>query len=218
MADTITKPDYVFWSKWDEWTFKDAALLLHGFEPLKWKQAKFNVSKPPDEPELGEAHKTFLILKYANWTGIGLITSNSTHPYAIEKMARRKDLPFPQEIIKHLEARRKREQAISHSSHSTIAPPSEAEISPEKNKEVSAHSRERRNLLKIIGILVFLLVENEEKSSKLKRNESLSASQIKDIILQKAEHLNIETDGLKSFDRKIAEAVALLKEETEEVI
>jgi hypothetical protein len=217
MADAITKPDYVFWSKWDEWIFKDAALLLHGFEPLELKQAKFIVTKPPEEPELQEAHKTFLLLKHSNWRDLGLITSNSTHPYAIEQMARHKDLPFPQEIAECLNARRKREQINPHPSHSINAMLQEMELPPEKNKEVSAHSRERRNSLKIIGILVLLLEKNKKKTSKLKHNESLSASQIKDIILEKAEHFNIETDGLKSIDRKIAEAMALLRDEIEEV-
>ncbi len=216
MASTITKPDYVFWSKWDEWTFKDAALLLHGFEPLNWKEAKFNISKSPDEPELQEAHKTFLLLKHANWTGIGLITSSSTHPYAIQEMARYKDLPFPPEITKYLEARRKREQENPHRSRFLNSIPQEMEVAPEKNKEASAHSRERRNLLKTIAIIVLLLEENEKKYSKLKHNENLSASQLKDIILEKAEHLNIETDGLKSIDRKITEALAILNAEMQE--
>lgn len=201
--NTITKPDYVFWCKCDEWTFKDAALLLHGFEPLNWKRAKFNVGKVPDEPELHEAYKTFLLLKYATWKGMGLITNNSTHPYAIQEIARYKDLPFPQEITKHLEARRIREEENPHPSRFLNTTHQEMEVPAEKNKDVSAHARERRNLLKTIGLLILIL----------EGNKNLSASQLKNIILEQAEHLNIETDGLKSIDRKISEAMAIINTE-----
>lgn len=213
--DTTQEVDYVYWSKWDEWSFKDAALLLHGFEPLNYTQVRFNVSNPPAETELKDAHKTFLILRRANWQELGLITRDSAHPYDIQEIARQKDLTIPEQLNTCLDARRKQEKEYMQRSSPSINTTTEATSNiHETNNETSAHVRERRNLLKIIGILALIISDDPKQSSKFKfkGNDRLNASQIKEIVMAKAEQLNIEADGIRSLDRKIPEALGMLDE------
>lgn len=62
-----SEPDYEFWSKLNSWNFKDATLLLHGKEPLDYKQVSFTIKELPSLSELKEAYKTFLLLKNIPW-------------------------------------------------------------------------------------------------------------------------------------------------------
>src|ERR1700722_11806438 len=98
MMSKLAEPDYLYWSKWDEWTFKEAALLLHGFEPLDFRDIKFNANKKFNTPELEKAYKTFLFLKKVKWTGLGTVNNNSVHPFDVQKMSHHKDLPIPEKL------------------------------------------------------------------------------------------------------------------------
>ena len=81
-----------------------------------------------------------------------------------------------------------------------------------KTNSQTLASRERRTYLKAIGILITLLMD--EKKIPATRGQKPSASQLAQIMLEKAENLGLNTEGLKSIDRKITEALELLAEET----
>jgi hypothetical protein len=68
-------------------------------------------------------------------------------------------------------------------------------------------------LLKAIGILVRLHFDEKTKSPRFNRNNKLNAFQISQTLLEKALEIGIETEGLKSLDRKIKESLDLLETE-----
>ena len=74
-------------------------------------------------------------------------------------------------------------------------------------------SRERRNLLKTIGIFVKIFVAEKNHSPKYLRGDKINASQISKTLIEKAESLGIETEDLKSLNRKITAALDILDEQ-----
>lgn len=86
-----------------------------------------------------------------------------------------------------------------------------------EGKESALITRERNNLLKGIGLLVSILLDEKEKHSK-NSDIRISASQIARLMMNKAEYLGIDQEGLKSFDRKITAAVALINQDTDKQI
>jgi hypothetical protein len=88
-----------------------------------------------------------------------------------------------------------------------------AKIEDENIQKSLLSSRERKNLLKAIGILVKLLTDEKGKSTRTKQGEKISSLQISQMMIDKANDLGIQIEGLKSFDRKITEALELLTEE-----
>lgn len=73
-------------------------------------------------------------------------------------------------------------------------------------------SRERKSYIKGIGLLVLIIKELKEKISR-NTEIKLSALQISQMLIDKAQSLEIDIDGLKSFDRKISEAIELINQE-----
>lgn len=57
-------------------------------------------------------------------------------------------------------------------------------------------------------------IDTKAKSSLRKNAIKLSSLQIAQLMLDKVEELGIKADGIKSFDRKITEAIQLIDEET----
>lgn len=99
-----SSPDYTCWSKLDTWSLKEAALLLHALDPLAYRQVKFNLREVPNNPELGEAYKIFLILnnvtrnhRYSENTGISI--------EMIYTIVEQKALPMPEALRTELETR-----------------------------------------------------------------------------------------------------------------
>jgi hypothetical protein len=210
------KPDYIFWSKLEFWKLKDAALLLHDIEPHLYKTLKFLTKDVP--ADLTEVYKTYLILKDAQWKDYPSVCyGNEANPYTIIAVAIRKELPLPQELHDLVNTRYQRERELKCKSDFSNENKCKDVIILNNNTNLSKNTpitiRERNNLLKAIGILVKILI-NDKANTKLFRNgQKPSAYQISQLIIEKAEMLNIETDGLKSFNRKITEALGLLNEE-----
>lgn len=197
-----SSPDYTFWSKLDTWTLKDAALLLHGLDPLEHRRVKFNLREVPNEPVFKEAYKTFLVLnnvtrdhRYSENTGISI--------ERIYVIVEKKELPIPKALKTLLETRFQRK--IEAEQAAIAKHPSNREIS----------TRERRNFLKQMGLLVRVLMDAKHPRYQFLLSERANAYTIAQAMLDKAKQLGLETNGLKSANRKITEALELLQEEGE---
>lgn len=193
-------PDYTCWSKLDTWTLKDAALLLHALDPLEHRQIKFNLREVPNEPVLKEAYKTFLILnnvtrnhRYSDNTGIPI--------EMIYVIIEQKELPFPKALETLLEARFQRKFEAEQA----------AIARHPSNKDIS--TRERRNFLKQMGLIVNVLMDARHPRYEFLLSKRPNAYNIAQAMLDKAKQLGVETEGLKSCNRKIAEALEFLEEE-----
>lgn len=59
------KPDYKFWAKKETWSLHQAALLLHGIDPLQNRSLRLTAKNIP--PEFNEVLKTYLLLQSVPW-------------------------------------------------------------------------------------------------------------------------------------------------------
>lgn len=216
------KPDYKFWAKKDAWSLHQAALLLHGIDPLKHRALRLTRREIPAEFE--EAQKTYILLQSVPWREQHqgyYFYGQGPHPVAIIVEAKKKDLPLPLKLTKFVaqrfdQERKDREEFQKLEKQNEIqASSGQKDIPPQSlpPQEPPLSSRERKNLLKAIGVLVNLLIDEKAKSTRSSRGTKVSALQISQMMLDKAQELEIEIEGLKSFDRKITEALELLKEE-----
>jgi len=57
-----TQIDFVFWSRLDAWSYRDAALLLCGFDPDQLKGAGIRLDGRDLSAEFTEASKVYRIL------------------------------------------------------------------------------------------------------------------------------------------------------------
>lgn len=132
---------------------------------------------------------------------------DSAHPYDIYLIVTEKELSIPEPLSDYLKKRYQRELTARHVQEVTnLSTDSQAH-----NRELS--TRERRTLLKALGIMTLLLVDDPKRSSQFKLNERPNASQIAQAVLDKAASMNIDVEGIKSLNRKIKEALDLLVEE-----
>ena len=99
MKDQI-QLDYQFWSKLDGWTFRDAALLLCGFDPDQAKGTGIRLDGRNHPTKYAEASKVYRILKSAPDLG-----HNQAHPFAIIEFALKKNLPIPKALFESIRER-----------------------------------------------------------------------------------------------------------------
>ena len=141
------------------------------------------------------------------------------HPFAIVHLAISQKLPLPKRLKKLVAERFHREIQMEnegHDIHSTFAPYASAlSYAPPRPHIIQRNfgftARERKNLLRILGILVLLMFNDENGSARYYYANKLNAYQIMQTILDKARKRGINTRGLKSLDRKITEALAIWK-------
>ncbi|MFT3742414.1 MAG: hypothetical protein QM752_07135 [Gammaproteobacteria bacterium] len=223
----MEKPDYKFWAKKDTWTIKEAALLLHRREPFNHRSLRINNRDIPTE--FLTVQKTYFLLNSVPWWGrYNENGYTGIHPYSILTEAINKELPIPSALLSVVKKRFEREQqkAESIQEDSNLGPVKEASSpmavmdAPQKIieepivHESSLTTRERRNLLKTIGILVYLLIGDEGKRSpRYCRGNKLNVYRIADTLTKKAQDLGLELVGLKSLNRKLSEALEMIEEE-----
>ena len=86
--------DYQFWSKLDGWSFRDAALLLCGFDPDAVRGSGIRLDSREHPEYLTEASKVYRVLK--STTALG---PNVAHPFTVIEHALKKDLPMPTPLL-----------------------------------------------------------------------------------------------------------------------
>ncbi len=198
MSNQKSRPDYGHWSKYDKWDFKEAAMLLHNLEPSDYLKVRFNSKDVPLEPELKEAHKTFLILKKCDAFGY----SNFAHPKKILSVVCEKALDIPEDLLKEFVTQEEREQNFKNRLERKKTAVSSNELS----------TRERNVFLKAVALMAHMLVL---RTPRFQVNNRPNPHQIAQAVMEKAESMGVDTMGLKSFERKITEALIFLEEEKE---
>jgi hypothetical protein len=223
--ENIEKPNYRWWAKMEVWTLKQAALLLHGMDPHKYRSLKPYVNNLP--PEYADLQKTYFVLHQFPWEETYsdyYYRGKGIHPVAIVHLAITQKLPLPKRLKKWVAERFHRETSSETDERdipSTFAPYASAvKYHPPQptiiQKNFGFTARERKNLLRGLGILVLLLFDDENSSPRYFYANKLNAYQIMQTIIEKAQRRGINTKGLKSLDRKITEALALLEAEQDQ--
>jgi hypothetical protein len=208
---TFEKPDYKHWATLDSWGINAFALLINGICPTKYRAVRLAYLDIPAGFE--KAKKTFTLLDSIPWAKRYeklYISGKGGHPVIFIHEAINKNLPMPAMLRKAMEDRYKR--------YKSILPVLENQMpiikkSDDVIKKQLLANRERRTYTKAVGLFVLIIKELKEKLSR-NTDIKLSASQVAQLLIDKAENLNIEIDGLKSFDRKITEAIDFIQQET----
>jgi hypothetical protein len=217
------RPNYHWWVNVEIWTLTQATLLLHGLDPNQHKSLKPYAKNLL--PEYTKLKKTYLILQQYPWeqrlpqyyyAGKGI------HPVAIISLAIHNQLPLSKRLKKLVAERfhRENEQKTKEIDIQQLFSPCFPVTQPSPPKAISRTvgftARERKNLLRCLGILIRISMGDEHTSPRHWYADHLNAYQIAQTILEKAQKMGISTKGLKSLDRKITEAMALLYSEQEE--
>jgi hypothetical protein len=135
--------DYQFWSKLDGWTYRDAALLLCGFDPDQAKGLGIRLDGRNHPAKYAEASKVYRILKSAPDLG-----HNQAHPFAIIEFALKKDLPMPKPLFQTIRERYCLELNFDvRDVNDNLGKEDEAEPEPEP------HPRTRKFLLRLIYVM-----------------------------------------------------------------
>lgn len=92
--------DFVFWSKLDAWSYRDAALLLCGFDPDRLKGAGICLDGRELPEEFAEASKVYRILE-SGTNG----DRQTIHPFNVMEHALGKGLPLPSALLKAVQER-----------------------------------------------------------------------------------------------------------------
>jgi len=86
--------DFVFWSRLDSWSYRDAALLLCGFDPDRLKGAGIRLDGRELPEEFAEASKVYRILR-SGTNG----SQQTIHPFSVMEQALGKGLPLPSALL-----------------------------------------------------------------------------------------------------------------------
>ena len=131
--------DYEFWSKLDGWRFRDAALLLCGFDPDQAKGLGIRLDGRNYPSEFAEASKVYRILKSAPDLG-----HNQAHPFAIIEFALKKNLLMPKALFEAVRERYRLERKLEgRGTDESLAAQDKADL----------HPRTRKFLLRLIYVM-----------------------------------------------------------------
>lgn len=217
------RPNYRWWVSMEVWTLKQATLLLHGMDPNQYPSLKPYVKDLP--PEYAPLQKTYLMLHQYPWEELMpdyYYQGKGIHPAAIVSLALQNKLPLSKRLRKLVIERFHRENQLKQQGVEIkqVFSPYASFIEPLKPKIIQHHfgftARERKNLLRSLGILIRLLFADEQSSPRHWYAKRLNSYQTAQTILEKAQQMGISTKGLKSLDRKITEAMAILAAEQDE--
>lgn len=197
MSTENAQPDYAYWCKYDIWTFKQAALLLQDLDPFKYPKISFNSEAPTEAPELYEAHKIYLLLKKC----VDFKYNNGAHPIDIFRVAEKKEFSVPKKLKAEILKRLDKEMQPKKSQISNA-------LNPINDKELG--TRERNVFLKAVALMSYIFAGRSERYQVA---DHPNAFQISQAILETAETMSVDTTGLKSFHRKIKEALKFLEHE-----
>lgn len=131
--------DFVFWSKLDAWSYRDAALLLCGFDPDRLKGAGIRLDGRELPEEFAEASKVYRILK-SGTNG----DRQTIHPFNVMEHALGKGLPLPSALLEAVRERFRLERKRAGR---------EAGVGLDVTEEVEIHPRSKQFLLRLIYVL-----------------------------------------------------------------
>lgn len=205
------KPDYKHWAALDTWGINSFALLLNGICPEKYRAVRLAYTETPTGFE--KAKKTFTLLDSIPWAMRYeklYIRGKGGHPAIFMHEAINKNLHIPAPLRKAIEERYQRIRPTLPSLENQEQPITH--VVEGATLEQPLANRERKSYAKGVGLLVLIIKELKEKISR-NAEIKLSALQVSQMLIEKAEILGLDSSGLKSFDRKITEAIALINQE-----
>jgi hypothetical protein len=167
MKDQI-QLDYQFWSKLDNWSYRDAALLLCGFDPDQAKGLGIRLDGRNHPVKYAEASKVYRILKSAPDLG-----HNQAHPFAIIEFALKKSLPMPKALFETIRERYCLECTFDgRDTNDNLC--KQDEDTPGSGHESDTHPRTKKFLLRLIYVMAsrgygFKLTSRTTKPRRLPR-------------------------------------------------
>lgn len=134
-----TGPDHIFWSKLDAWSYRDAALLLCGFDPDQARGLGIRLDGREVPAEFSEASKVYRILK-----STADKSQPTLHPFTAIEHALGKNLPLPSPLLAAVRERYSHERKRAGKEvDDTLSEPDVAEPNP----------RSKQFLLRLIYVL-----------------------------------------------------------------
>lgn len=134
-----TQLDFVFWSRLDAWSYRDAALLLCGFDPDRLKGAGIRLDGRELPEAFTEASKVYRILKSGANGG-----QQNIHPFSVIEHALGKGLPLPIALLEAVRERFRLERKRAGR---------EAGGGLDMTEEVDLNPRSKQFLLRLIYVL-----------------------------------------------------------------
>jgi hypothetical protein len=134
-----TQLDFVFWSKLDAWSYRDAALLLCGFDPDRLKGAGIRLDGRELPEAFTEASKVYRILKSGTNGG-----QQTIHPFNAIEHALGKGLPLPGALLEAVRERFRLERKRAGR---------EGGVGLDMTDEVELNPRSKQFLLRLIYVL-----------------------------------------------------------------
>ncbi len=134
-----TGPDHIFWSKLDAWSYRDAALLLCGFDPDQARGLGIRLDRCEVPAEFREASKVYRILK-----STADKSQPTLHPFTVIEHALGKNLPLPGPLLVAVRER---------FSHERKRAGKEVGDSLSEPDEAAPHPRSKQFLLRLIYVL-----------------------------------------------------------------
>ena len=131
--------DFVFWSRLDSWSYRDAALLLCGFDPDRLKGAGIRLDGRELPEEFAEASKVYRILR-SGTNG----SQQTIHPFSVMEQALGKGLPLPSALLDAVRERFRLERKWAGR---------EVGAGLDMIAEVDLNPRSKRFLLRLIYVL-----------------------------------------------------------------
>lgn len=141
--------DYQFWSKLDGWSYRDAALLLCGFDPDQAKGLGIRLDSRNHPVKFAEASKVYRILKSAPDLG-----NNHAHPFSIVEYALKKNLPMPKALFDTIRERYCLECKFDgRDINENLGEKNEAGAACTPAPETEPHPRTKNFLLRLIYVM-----------------------------------------------------------------
>jgi len=134
-----TQLDFIFWSRLDAWSYRDAALLLCGFDPDRLKGAGIRLDGRELPEAFTEASKVYRILKSGANGG-----QQTIHPFSVIEHALGKGLPLPIALLEAVRERFRLERKRAGR---------EAGGGLDMSEEVELNPRSKQFLLRLIYVL-----------------------------------------------------------------
>lgn len=199
----MTKPDYSYLIKLDNWSKKDASLIISGLNPDNYRSIRF-IPKDLDfklYPELQEAYQLYKLFLSMNLYEYG---RHQGHPLTYITECLNRDWPLPDELLDVAKLRYMRETGKSLLT--------DKEASDEIIESDAAIAKKEKNyLLKSLAVMALLYV-SKQNTPRLGTVENINISQVTEDILQFLEDQNLKIYGIgkSSLNKRIAEGLRSL--------
>lgn len=224
MMEKQYRPSYSWWVRMEVWNFTQATLLLHGLDPNR--HPSLQPCAIDFAPQYANLKKTYLMISQFPWKQFYpsyYIRDKGVHPVAIITLAVQKKLPIPKRLKKLVIERFHQEKLLKSKAKDIqdVLAPYSSNIRPPTPRKIIRRSfgftqRERKNLLRSLGIVVSILAGDQNSSPRHWHAKQLNASQLAKTIIDTAQKMGLPTKGLKNLNRKITEALMLLKIQEED--